>query len=280
MTRIEYNSSMTELHVNIDHVATIRNARRTVEPSPLSVIKLLEASKISGITAHLREDRRHINDEDIKIISEYLKESRLGFTFEMGATEEIRSICLSTGANLATLVPEKREELTTEGGLDLIARKDYLQEFIKPIRANGTKISFFIDPEFRQIESAKEIGAEYIELHTGAYANLFIRYHAEFSEYGSCATGNEEKLLFENLALPVREEVERLVLAVNYAQSISLKTNLGHGLTIPNLSALMSQMQNIQELHIGHSIISNSIYYGINRVVNDFVSIMSHKTHN
>jgi pyridoxine 5-phosphate synthase len=271
---------MLELHVNIDHVATIRNARRTVEPSPLAAVKILEASKASGITTHLREDRRHINDEDIKIISEYLKESRLGFTFEMGATEEIRSICLNTQANLATLVPEKREELTTEGGLDVISRKDYLKEFIKPIQANNTKISIFVDPETNQIEAAREIGVEYIELHTGTYANLFIKYHAELAGYGAFAISAEEKISYANLAQPVKEEVDRLALAVNHAQSIGLKTNLGHGLTIVNLPALMSQMQNIQELHIGHSIIANSVYYGINRVVNDFFSVMSHNVHN
>jgi pyridoxine 5-phosphate synthase len=271
---------MPELHVNIDHVATIRNARRTIEPSPLTAVKALEASKASGITTHLREDRRHINDADIKLISEYLKDSRLGFTFEMGATEEIRALCLSSGANLATIVPEKREELTTEGGLDIVSHKNYLQEFIKPIQANGTKVSFFVDPELSQLESAKEIGAEYIELHTGTYANLFIKYHAELAEYGYCVTGAEGRLSYEALAQPVKNEVDRLVLAANHAQAIGLKTNLGHGLTIPNLTALLSQMNNIQELHIGHSIIANSIYYGINRVVDDFALLMSHKVRN
>jgi len=153
---------MPTLHVNIDHVATVRQARRTVEPSPLEAVKLLEGTGVAGITIHLREDRRHINDNDAREVDSYLRESQMGLTFEMGATEEIRSRCLETKAKLATIVPEKREELTTEGGLDLISRKAYLKEFIKPIQANGTHISFFLDPIRNQIEAAREIGAEYI----------------------------------------------------------------------------------------------------------------------
>lgn len=270
---------MTELHINIDHVATLRNARRTVEPSPLEAVKLLEASKASGITTHLREDRRHINDDDIKEIDAYLRNSRLGFTFEMGATEEIRAICLSTEAALATLVPEKREELTTEGGLDVLSRKEFLAEFIKPIKDNGTKISIFVDPDEKQIEASKEIGAEFVELHTGTYANLFIKYHSELAATGAFYAGNGKRLAYEELTQPVKEEADRLVAAVNYAQSIGLKTNLGHGLTVPNLPALMENMQNIKELHIGHSVLANAIYYGMNRVVEDYESVIPHTLH-
>jgi len=264
---------MTELHINIDHIATLRNARKTIEPSPLEAVKLLESSKAMGVTTHLREDRRHINDEDIKEVDAYLRGSRLGLTFEMGATEEIRSICLTTKAALATIVPEKREELTTEGGLDVLSRKDALQEFIKPIKDNGTKISMFIDPDEKQIEASKEIGAEYIELHTGTYANLFIKYHADLAATGSCMTGAEEKLNYELLTPPVKEEVDRLVKAVEFAQSIGLRTNLGHGLTVPNLPALMQNMKNIKELHIGHSVLANAVYYGLNKVVEDYAAV-------
>lgn len=271
----------SELHINIDHIATIRNARKTIEPSPLEAVKLLEASKASGITTHLREDRRHINDGDIKEIDLYLRDSRLGFTFEMGATEEIRSVCLSTQANLATLVPERRQELTTEGGLDLINRRDYLSEFIKPIQDNGTMISFFVDPIKEQIETAKQIGAEYIELHTGTYANLFIKYHSEKATMGALTTGQEEPIFYEGLTQALKDEADRLKEAVNYAQSLGLKTNLGHGLTVPNLPALMENLCNIRELHIGHSVIANAIYYGLNRVVEDYESavISSMMTH-
>jgi len=134
-----------ELHINIDHIATLRNARATVEPSPLEALRLLEGTKACGITIHLREDRRHIKDQDVFELDYYIRESRLGLTFEMGATEEIRSICLKTKSKLATIVPEKRSELTTEGGLDVYAQKSFLSEFIKPIQAKGIMISMVID---------------------------------------------------------------------------------------------------------------------------------------
>lgn len=248
-----------ELHVNVDHVATLRQARRTIEPSPLVAVKLLEGTGVSGITTHLREDRRHINDQDIKEIDTYLRGSRLSLTFEMGATKEIREICLQTQAKLATIVPEKREELTTEGGLDLLVHGDYLKEFIKPIQNNGTKISFFIDPIQEQIEASKAIGAEFIEIHTGTYANLFLRYHAE-----SASLFDESTILcFEDLVKPVQEELMRIVAASTYAQGLGLKTNLGHGLTIPNLPPLLERLEGVQELHIGHSLLANSVYFGL-----------------
>jgi len=258
-----------ELHINIDHIATLRNARATVEPSPLETLRLLEGTKACGITIHLREDRRHIKDQDVFELDYYIRESRLGLTFEMGATEEIRSICLKTKSKLATIVPEKRSELTTEGGLDVYAQKSFLSEFIKPIQANGTKISMFIDPVAEQISASKEIGAEFVELHTGTYANLFIKYHQERSALGAFYFSGQA-LGYNQLVEPVQQEIDRLAQAVKYAQSLGLKTNLGHGLTVPNLPALMSQLENIKELHIGHSVIANSIYYGLPRVIEMF----------
>ncbi len=263
-----------ELHINIDHIATVRQARKTIEPSPLEAVKLLEATKTSGITVHLREDRRHINDEDIREIDAYLRAgSRLTLTFEMGATEGIRAICLSTKAKLATLVPEKREELTTEGGLDVAAQKKYLAEFIKPIKDNGTKISMFVDPVIEQIEASKEIGAQFVELHTGTYANLFIKYHSDVAVIGSQYISSS-KLTFSELVAPVQEEILRLKKAVEHAQSIGLKTNLGHGLTIPNLPPLLEQVAGVQELHIGHSIVANSLYYGLREAVEQFITLL------
>lgn len=258
----------SELHINIDHVATLRNARKTIEPNLLDVIRLIEGTSAYGITTHLREDRRHINDEDIKAVDEYLKNSRLGFTFEMGASEEIREILLKTSAKLATIVPEKREELTTEGGLNLVNEKTRLQEFIKPIQDQGIKVSFFVDPVPEQIQAAEELGAEYIEIHTGTYANLFIQYHAELAALGPFYEANMiEAISFENLAAPVKAEAKRISEAVDQAHVLGLKTNLGHGLTVNNLPALYSQLDDIKELHIGHSVVANSVYYGIERVV-------------
>lgn len=263
-----------ELHINIDHIATVRQARKTFEPSPLEAVKLLESTKAAGITMHLREDRRHVNDQDIFEVDAYLRDRRLGLTFEMGATDEIRTICLKTKAKLATLVPERREELTTEGGLDLLSKNDYLREFIKPVQANGTKISFFIDPIHEQIHQAKEIGAEFIEIHTGTYANLFAKYHGDIAAIGAVNPSNI-KIEFDNLTQPVKEEILRIKNAVEFAQSIGLKTNLGHGLTIPNLYPLLQQVNGIQELHIGHSIVANALYYGLQKVVNEFVGVIA-----
>lgn len=236
-----------ELHINIDHVATIRNARMGLEPDLIDAIKEIEKTHASGITTHLREDRRHIKDADIKEIDAYLKNSRLGFTFEMGATEEIRAICLTTSAKLATIVPEKREELTTEGGLDVLAQKDFLAEFIKPIQANGTKISMFVDPEKNQIQASKDIDAEYIEIHTGTYANHFVRNDAA-----------------------LQQEINRIKEATSFAQNIGLNVNLGHGLTSDNLPVLLEHLANIHELHIGHSIIANAVLNGMEKTIAEF----------
>ncbi len=264
-----------ELHINIDHIATVRQARKTVEPSPLEAVKLLESTKAAGITMHLREDRRHVNDEDIRAVDEYLRAgSKLGLTFEMGATEEIRSICLTTKAKLATLVPEKRSELTTEGGLDVLAQKPYLSEFIKPIKDNGTKISMFVDPVIEQVAASKEVGAAFVELHTGTYANLFIKYHADQAVVGSQYIA-DKKLALIDLVQPVQEEILRLKQAADFAHSIGLRVNLGHGLTIPNLPPLLEQITKAQELHIGHSIVANSLYYGLSSTIAKFLAALA-----
>ncbi len=237
-----------ELHINIDHVATVRNARMGPEPNLIEAIKNIEKTCAAGITTHLREDRRHIKDADIKEIEAYLKNSRLGFTFEMGATEEIRAICLATSAKLATLVPEKREELTTEGGLDVLSQKAFLAEFIKPIQANSTQVSIFVDPDLDQIQASKDIAADFIEIHTGTYANHFI-------------ANNEEGLA---------QEIQRIKKAASFAQSLGLKVNLGHGLTSLNLPRLLAQLEDIQELHIGHSIIANAVLCGLENSIEAF----------
>ena len=262
---------LDQLHINIDHIATIRNARKTVEPNLIEAIKVIEGTKAFGITTHLREDRRHINDNDIKEIDRYLKNSRLGFTFEMGATEEIREILLKTSAKLATIVPEKREELTTEGGLNLIDQAKYLNDFVKPIYDQGINVSFFIDPIPDQIQMAAKLGSQYIELHTGTYANLFIQYHEELAAIGAFYDENYlEPISYGNLASPVKTEVDRIQKAIEFAQDLGLRVNLGHGLTVANLPALYSQLKDIHELHIGHSIVANSVYYGLNRVIESF----------
>lgn len=266
-----------ELHINIDHIATLRQVRKTFEPSPFEAVKLLESTKTAGVTMHLREDRRHINDQDIREVDNYLRNSRLGLTFEMGATDEIKNICLQTKAKLATLVPERREELTTEGGLDLIAHAEHLREFIKPIQANGTKISFFLDPFLEQIHKAQEIGAEFVEIHTGTYANLFAKYHSDIAAI-TAVNPSSTKITFAELTDPVKDEIIRIKNAAEFAQKLGLRTNLGHGLTIPNLPPLLEQVKNIKELHIGHSIVANSVYYGLTDIVNQFCTVITSRT--
>lgn len=278
MSKIE----QAELHVNIDHVATVRQARRTFEPSPLEVVKILEETTTAGITTHLREDRRHIQDSDIYAVDEYLRSgSKLGLTFEMAATEEIRTICLKTAAKLATLVPEKREEVTTEGGMDAAARKEYLKEFIKPIQANGTKVSLFIDPIQEQVDAAKEIGSDFIELHTGTYANLFIEEHANLHQGRVETTDSDFVMGAQTLA-----ELKRLQTSAKYATSIGLNVNLGHGLTVANLPPLLANhpltieggIPEAQELHIGHSLFANAIYYGVKESTESYLKLLNAKT--
>ena len=254
---------MPELYVNVDHVATLREARKTNEPNPFEIVKLLERTQVSGITTHLREDRRHIQDYDIKDISYYVGNSHLGFTFEMAASEEIRAILLKTHANMATLVPEKREEVTTEGGLDVISQSEKLAEFIKPIKNDGIQVSFFVDPVLNQIEAAKNCSADFVEIHTGAYANLFEAYQYQSDK-------NQREAYFNLL----KNEVDKINQAVIYARGIGLKVNLGHGLTTKNLHMLM-KVRDIKQYHIGHSLISNALFYGIEKICEQYLEIIN-----
>lgn len=241
---------MPELYVNVDHIATLREARKGFEPSPLELVKLLEGSGVAGITTHLREDRRHIQDSDIFELNQYLLNSGMGFTFEMAATKEMRDICLRTSATMVTLVPENRSELTTEGGLDVIAQAEYLQEFIKPIKERGKIVSFFIKPALDQIVSAQAIGADFVELHTGRYANLFQNYMMRTSAV-------EKEGMLNLLTI----EFEHIKQAVIYARGHRLNVNLGHGLNLDNLDKIL-EISNVEQYHIGHSLISNSLKFG------------------
>jgi len=261
----------SELHINIDHIATLRNARQTIEPDLIESLKVIEGTKARGITTHLREDRRHINDRDISQINEYLQGSRLSWTFEMGASKEIQDIALKTKARLITLVPERRDELTTEGGLDVAANKNFLAEFIQAFHDKGIKVSMFIDPVFEQVEASREIGADCIELHTGTYANLFIKYQQQQAMLGSLYNPSlASKFDYQDLTDPLKQEIDRIARTVEHAQKLRLQTNLGHGLTVPNLPPLLENLTEIRELHIGHSIIANSLYYGLLETINLF----------
>lgn len=225
---------MIKLCVNIDHIATVREARKGVEPDPIIGARLLIEAGVDGITVHLREDRRHINDRDVLSLSQLLKEKNsILFNLEMAATDEMFEIAQKVKPDLVTLVPEKRQELTTEGGLDVTAQDKFLTKYLNELHKKNLIVSIFINPDTNQIQSAKEIGADFIEVHTGPYAND-----------------------------PCERELKRIKEAIIYAQKIGLKTNAGHGLNYENVKKI-AQIPKIEQLHIGHSIISKAVLIGL-----------------
>lgn len=237
---------MPVLIVNVDHIATLRQARLGREPDPVTAAHIAEMSGAHGIIVHLREDRRHIQDRDVSILRESLK---TGLHLEMAATDEMREIALKTEPNMVCLVPEKREELTTEGGLDCASRVKQLREFMRPFGEKSIKTSLFIDAETQQIEAAAETGAEYIEIHTGHYAD---------------ATDAETR----------SRELEKIVSGIRSAQNAGLKVNLGHGLNYHNIKAF-AKIPGICEYSIGHSIVSRAAIVGMDKAVSDMAEIIS-----
>jgi pyridoxine 5-phosphate synthase len=225
------------LGVNIDHVATIRNARGGIHPDPIAAAKLAKKAGADGITAHLREDRRHISDDDIKRIK---NEIDLPLNLEMAATWEMLEIALKTMPNSACLVPEKRAELTTEGGIDVIANQKNLKLIIDQLKNKKIRISLFVDPNISQIEMAKKIGADIVELHTGNYCHF---------------TGAAQK-----------KEFAKIADAAAYAEKIGLECHAGHGLDFKT-AAKIAKIPQIIELNIGHFLIGEAIFIGLERVV-------------
>lgn len=234
-----------KLGVNIDHIATLRNARGGVDPDVLTAARICEKAGAFGITAHLREDRRHIKDFDIEVLKSNIT---IPLNLEMAATKEIQEIALRILPNSCCLVPEKRQEITTEGGLDVYSQMGYLKEYIKPLQDKGILISLFIDADIKQVQSAAEIGADYIELHTGAYAE---------------ATGVQKDI-----------EFQKLKDAAIIAQTLGLKVNAGHGLNYENVIR-MHEIPNLCELNIGHSIISLAVFEGLETAVKKMKNLIS-----
>ena len=235
---------MASLGVNIDHIASVRQARKTIEPDPISMAFLAELGGADGITVHLREDRRHIQDKDV----ERLKESiHTRLNLEMAATYEMIDIAIKLKPNMVTLVPEKREEITTEGGLDVSGNLIYLQEVVKKIQDIGIPVSLFLDPTPNQLEAAAKIGSKWIELHTGNYAN---------------ASWNEQS-----------KELAKIQEATARAVSLGLRVNAGHGLTYQNVEHIAS-IKGIEELNIGHTIISRSIAVGLKEAVQEMKALI------
>ncbi|MHB9030731.1 MAG: pyridoxine 5'-phosphate synthase [Candidatus Latescibacterota bacterium] len=239
---------MAYLSVNVDYVAYIRQARRTVEPDPVLAAGIIEMAGAHGITAHLREDRRHILDRDIRLLREVV---RLPFNLEMAPTEEMVSIARETLPDQVTLVPEKREEITTEGGLDVIGNRDKVQRALGMLKEKGIKTSLFIDPDPRQIAASKDAGSDCVELHTGEYANA-VQGKADF------------------------ERLDELRINAALAKKIGLEVHAGHGLTYKNIVPV-ARIEAIEGFYIGHSIMARAIYVGLDRAVKDMVHLIHNR---
>ncbi|NOC94056.1 pyridoxine 5'-phosphate synthase [Ruegeria sp. HKCCD6228] len=236
------------LGVNIDHVATVRNARGGDYPDPLRAAKLAEEAGADGITAHLREDRRHISDVDIDGLMEVLS---VPLNFEMAATPEMQKIALRHKPHAVCIVPEKREERTTEGGLEVAREENKLAHFIAPLREAGCRVSIFIAADQRQIEAAHRIGAEVIELHTGAYCDA----HAE---------GRMED---------AERELESLRQMSTFAHSLGLEVHAGHGLTYDTVKPVAA-FPEVKELNIGHFLIGEAIFLGLTPAIQEMRRLM------
>jgi pyridoxine 5-phosphate synthase len=232
--------------VNVDHVATLRQARLIDEPDPVTAAALAELAGADGIIVHLREDRRHIQDRDLRLLRETVK-TRLNL--EMGATQEMLAIAAEVKPDLVTLVPEKRQELTTEGGLEVVRNRTFLQDYVRQLKEGGLRVSLFVDPVEAQLDAAKEAGAEWVELHTGTYADAHSR--------------TEATRLFQEL-----------LNAARHARSLGLKVKCGHGLNYRNIKPFRGR-EEFAEYSIGHAIISRAVLVGIERAVREMIALIN-----
>lgn len=236
---------MPRLEVNVDHVATLRQARLIDEPDPVTAAALCELAGADGIIVHLREDRRHIQDRDLELLRATVK-TRLNL--EMAATSEMMKIAREIKPDLVTLVPEKRQELTTEGGLEVAGNKAFLMEYVRGLKEAGLRVSLFVDPVNGQIEAAKDVGAEWVELHTGTYADA--------------PTRSEATRLFQEL-----------LSAARHARSLGLKVKCGHGLNYRNIKPFQGK-EEFAEFSIGHAIMARAILVGIDRAVREMIELI------
>jgi pyridoxine 5-phosphate synthase len=236
---------LPKLGVNIDHVATLRQARREQDPDPILAARICEQAGAHGIVAHLREDRRHIQDRDVLVLRKTLK---LKFNLEMSLHQEIVDIACSIKPDLATIVPERRQEITTEGGLDVIGNARRLKKACAQLKQQGITLSLFIGPDKKQIQATRDLGVETIELHTGAYAQTFA--------HRSCAA-----------------EFKKIASMSAFARKIGLIVNAGHGLNYDNVRPI-AEIEGMAELNIGHSIISRAVFTGLNKAVKDMVRLV------
>lgn len=236
---------MALLCVNVDHIATIRQARRAQEPDPVQAAMLAELAGASGITCHLREDRRHIQDRDVELLRRLVKTK---LNLEMAVTEEMIRIAIGLKPDMATLVPERREELTTEGGLDVRGHLDAVTRTVRRLQGEGIAVSLFIDPDPEQVSDSARAGAELVELHTGMYAEA----------------GDRKAL---------QNEMARLIKATTQARKLGLRVNAGHGLNYRNVGPVAT-IPEVEELNIGHSVIARAALVGIERAVREMLAAM------
>jgi len=234
-----------KLSVNIDHVATLRQARRGKQPDPISAAIIAELAGADGIIVHLREDRRHIQDRDLELLRQVVKTK---LNLEMANTEEMLQIALRVKPDLVTFVPERREELTTEGGLNARAQQKSLQKNIQRLKKAGIKVSLFIDPDSSQVKASKQVGAEFVEIHTGQY----------------CGAVDERTR---------QKEFLRIAQAIRQAQRSGLRVNVGHGLDYQNVAPL-TRILDIEEYSIGHSIISKAVLVGLDQAVREMKNLI------
>lgn len=258
---MQNDNNKLALGVNIDHIAVLREARKINDPDPLMALEICAQNGADQITIHLREDRRHIQDEDAKKI---IRSSRLPVNLECSIDENIIAITKELNPHRATLVPEKREEVTTEGGLDVLGQVMALDITIEQLSDSDIPVSLFIDPDLTIIEKSKFLGADMIELHTGRYANIYAMLHSSLPY-------SHHRL--EEFNLPRRElqtlldnEVQILKKAADHAHSIGLKVAAGHGLNYQNVTAIAA-IESIEELNIGQSIIARSVFNGLGEAV-------------
>lgn len=235
------------LGVNVDHVATIRQARRAKEPDPVMAATLAILGGADGITVHLREDRRHIQDRDLRLLREIVQ---VELNLEMAATEEMLNIALNIRPDLVTIVPEKRQELTTEGGLNVSDQRERLKEFVKRLNDHGIPVSFFINPSVEDVDISREIGVQMVEIHTGMYA--------------------------ESKGVAQKEELTKIVQAVHRARSIGLEVNAGHGLNYHNVKAI-ARIEGLRGLYIGHSIVARAVLVGMKEAVREMKALIGER---
>lgn len=236
---------MQRLGVNIDHVATLREARRITYPDPVTAASLAELAGAECIVVHLREDRRHIKDRDLKILRETVQTA---LNMEMAATDEMLRIASEIKPDVSTLVPEKREELTTEGGLDVLGNMQRVEAAVKALKGAGIKVSLFIDPAVDQIQASHDVGSDAIELHTGLYCEA--------------RTPHE-----------VDEELQKVMVAAGKAHALGLEVKAGHGLNYFNVGRI-ADIPEIEELSIGHSIVARAIMVGMERAVREMIALI------